>query len=499
VILERDRGSAEGHFLAGLVARAAAQWAEAEQRFRTALAADPGRHDAAIEVADLCVRRQRNSEAVALLDRYRASLDNSPYYLGMAADAYARLDLHQRAWARYRRACELPPEGERFQEGLAASSTFLGKTDEARSIYESLLARHPNHQRWHHQLSRLVTARDFGHVDRMRAVLEATRLPPERNIFLYYALGKELEDLGAWDEAFHYYEKAGAAAKRASGYDVGTDLAIMEAVSSACDAAWLGSGGPVAHTDERGTPIFVVGLPRSGTTLVERIIASHSRVQSVGETFFLPAAIRSESRVAAAPGMTPEVVRAAAAAPAARIHARYFEAVQYKLDGRPMFVEKLPENWLWLGFIARSFPEARIVHVRRHPMDACFAMFKQSWFRFAYTVDDVGRYYLAYHRLMSHWRTVLNDRLTEIEYESLVTDQEGRTRALLDALGLEFEPACLRFEENAAPTRTASAVQVREKMHTRSVGRWKHFEHRLSDLRRYLEDHGIDVRNGGDD
>ena len=493
-ILNGENHSAEGHFLAGLAAKAAAQLDRAEQSFRRALAADPGRYDAAVELADLYLGWQRNFEALSLLEDYRARLQGSPLYLGMAAAAYSRLDLHEIAWPLYRRARDMQPEVEAFEAGLAASGVYLGKTEDARVIYESLLERHPQHQRYHYQLARLSTATDFGHVERMRAVLDSTNRPAEENIFIYYALGKELEDLGEWDEAFRYYEMAGAAAKRASNYDVGEDLALIDAVMGTCTGAWRRSPFPaVEPAPGDPVPVFIVGLPRSGTTLTERIVSSHSLVRTIGETYGLRAAIRGESDVDAGRSMTPDMIRAAAAADPARIRKRYLDSVAYKLGSEPVFVEKLPENVLYLGFIARSFPEAGIVHVRRNPMDVCFAMFKQSWFRYAYTLEDVGRYYVAYDRLMSHWRSVIPDRLTEVAYESLVAQQDQETRRLLQSLGLEFEVACLRFEENAVGRATASAVQVREKMHSRSVDRWRRFERQLRGLRDYLEGAGIEI------
>jgi Sulfotransferase family len=167
------------------------------------------------------------------------------------------------------------------------------------------------------------------------------------------------------------------------------------------------------------------------------------------------------------------------------------DAAQYKFGDEPVFIEKLPENYLYLGFMAKGMPEAHIVHLRRHPLDACLAMFKQSYFRYAYTLEDVGRYYLAYNRLMEHWRSLLGSRLIEVSYEALVSDQEGETRKLLKRLGLEFELACLNFEKNTAASSTASAVQVREKMHSRSVDRWRHFERQLQPLKAMLEAQGI--------
>jgi hypothetical protein len=161
-----------------------------------------------------------------------------------------------------------------------------------------------------------------------------------------------------------------------------------------------------------------------------------------------------------------------------------------------MFIEKLPENFLYLGFIAKAWPDAGIVYLRRNPMDTCFAMYKQvfTWaYKFSYSLETLGRYYVAHDRLLRHWRAMLGERLVEIQYESLVADQEGQTRMLLERLGLEFEPACLEFEKNEAASATASSVQVREKIHSRSVDRWRHFEAELRPLSRMLAAAGIAI------
>lgn len=161
-----------------------------------------------------------------------------------------------------------------------------------------------------------------------------------------------------------------------------------------------------------------------------------------------------------------------------------------------MFIEKLPFNFLYLGFIAAAWPQARLVHLVRNPMDACFSMYKQvfTWaYPFSYSLDSLGRYYVAHDRLAQHWRTLLGDRLIEVEYETLVADQEGQTRLLLDRLGLPFEQACLQFDQNQAPSTTASSVQVRERVHTGSVRRWKRYDRHLQPLREQLEAAGIRV------
>jgi tetratricopeptide (TPR) repeat protein len=494
-ILKRDRDSAEGHFLGGQAAKATGMVDAAEKSFQKALAIDKRRYDAAVELAELYVRLQRNREAVALLRSCTGHLGNSPLYLDMAASAFSRMDLHEEALPLYRRASELQPEIERFRTGLAGCNVYLGEVDEARRVYEELLRRHPGHQRFHYELAQLRTATDLQHVSQMKAVLDQAALPDRENIFLYYAIGKELEDLRLWDEAFEYYERAGNAVKAVSPYNVETDIELIDTIIETCSESWLRSVAPAdAGQASYPRPVFVVGLPRTGTTLMERIVSSHSRVGSVGETFFLPQTLRAISGVRGTENLSAEIVRSAAAAAPGDLPSRYLDAVSYKLSGEPMFVEKLPENFLLVGFIARSFTEHAVIHLKRHPMDACFAMYKQSYFRYAYSLDDVGRYYVAYERLMRHWRSLLGNQLIEVSYEELVANPEERIRQLLRRLGLSFEDACLNIEKSRASSRTASAVQVREKIHTRSVDRWRHFARQLAPLQSFLTQQGIEAR-----
>ena len=493
-ILRRDGRSAEGHFLQGLLEKARRRPAAAQAAFRHALDLDHGRYDAAMELAALLIASGRSVEAVRLLEAHEGQLGNSPRYLDAAGLAYTKLGLHDRAWSAYEKANTLQPGVPSLQAHLAACAVYVGRIEEARTIYRSLLQRAPDHQRNHYELSQLERARDRGHVEQMLDVLRRTRLPPERNIFLYYALGKELEDLGEWGEAFRYYRMAGDAATSVSPYRVSEDVEVIDTVIATCSPEWLASGAVVSSAQgSPGTPVFIVGLPRTGTTLTDRILASHSLVESIGETFLVPATLHRLAGHPASDRMTAATIEQAAQRDVAEIARGYLEGVSYRLGGRPFFIDKLPENFLYLGFIAAAFPDARLVYLRRHPMDACFAMYKQAFFRFAYNLDDLGQYYLAHMRLLEHWRHVLGNRLVEIPYESLVEDPGTEIRRLLQGLGLVFEPGCLEFDRTPGAVATASSAQVREKIHTRSVGRWRRFEAELRPLRDMLEAAGITI------
>jgi len=497
-ILGRQRDSAEGHFLLGLCEKASNRPEQAVKSFGRALGCDAERYDAAVEKAGQHLRLHEHGAAAGLLDEYAERLGNSPLYLDMAGTIYTNIGLPDRGWPLYRKANDLQPGVAMLQANLAACSVYVGKLDEARDLYGQLLQKAPDHQRYHYELSRLARAKDSSHVDAMLGVLDKRELAPEKNVYLYYALGKELEDLERWDESFDFYKKGGDAAASLGNYTVENDVQTIDRVIAVCNRDWLSKGAPqagAAVTDK--TPIFVVGLPRSGTTLTERILSSHSRVESVSESFFMQDVIRQVSGAAGtdpmSPAMSPGIIDAAAGKNITRIAKGYMQAIAYRFGDKPLFVEKFPENFLYLGFIAKAFPEARLVHLNRNPMDNCFALYKQSFFRYAYRLEDLGPYYVAYRRLHDHWRNVLGDRLVEVDYEALVAEQERTTRALLDAVGLDFEEACLRFEQNKTASNTASSVQIREKVHTRSVNRWKHYGAHLGPLRDYLEKAGINV------
>jgi tetratricopeptide (TPR) repeat protein len=482
---------AEGPFLMGLVHKAARRAAAASEQFEEALSRNTERYDAAIELASQRLLLNRYAEARDLLGRYQERLHDSPLYLDMAAQAFFAMGHYEQAWPLYQRACELQPDIEIFQAHKAACAVYLGDIESARTIYKSLLKRHPKHQQTHYELSQLARARDDRHIKQMRKILSKADDTPAKNIYLYYALGKEYEDLGRWDDAFRFYKKGGDAVKSIGQYDVADDVSLIDKVIETCTAEWLREGAATNTTEK--TPIFIVGLPRTGTTLTDRILSSHSEVQSAGESQLLQMVLRDGTRAGNQIGINRQQLEAAALRDPESIARAYVEAISHRLGEEPFFVEKLPENVLYLGFIAKAWPDAKIIHLRRNPMDACFAVYKQSFFRFAYSLDDLAQYYLAYDRLSRHWRETLGSRLVEVHYEELVADPETRTRRLLSELGLKFEVACLNFDQNAAPVATASSVQVREKVHTRSVEKWKKFERQLQPLREQLEQGGVEL------
>mgnify|MGYP001819252998 CR=1 FL=1 len=496
-----DKKNPEGYFQAGLVERAKKNPATARKEFRKALELDPQRYDAAIELANQYAIARRDADALATLEKYVPMLDNSPVYLDLAGSIYTDIGLPQKGYPLFKKATELQPGVDLFQANLASSAVYAGEIDEAERIYRSLLERFPKHKRNHYHLSRLRRARDDQHVRQMKDLIRKSNEAPEQNIFLYYALGKELEDLERWEESFDYYKKAGDAVTSVANYDIRHDIELIDRIIEICDEPWLKEDlDRIGSEPSDKTPIFIVGLPRTGTTLTERIISSHSQVQSLGETLFFQMVLRRESRIESTENMTVEMIEALSLIDTQDIAWGYEEAVAYRLGDEPFFIDKLPFNFMYLGFIAKAWPNAKIVHLARNPMDACFSMYKQvfTWaYKFSYSLDWLGQYYIAHDRLRRHWQSLLGDRMIDVRYENLVADPENQTRLLLDQLGLEFEEACLNFDKNQVPSTTASSVQVREKVHSGSVNRWKRFERQLQPLREQLEAAGIEIEPAG--
>jgi tetratricopeptide (TPR) repeat protein len=497
-IIRREPDNPEGYFLSGLAHKISKRPKECIELFEKALALDSTRYDAAIELANQYTILRRNGEAAKLLKKYQDSLSNSPLYLDMAGTVYSNIGMVQEAWPLFKKANELQPGIDRFQANLAACGVYLGKIEETEEIYRALLKRFPGHRLNHYELSRLKKAKDYSHIEQMKEILRNSGETPDKHIFLYYAIGKELEDLEQWDESFDYYRKAGDAVCSVADYDVAEEVEFIDTIMEVCNSDWLEDSMdaiPASATEK--TPIFIVGLPRTGTTLTERIVSSHSRVVSLGETTFIQMILRRESDIPGSKHMNwPDMIRSVAAKDIRLLAKGYMDAVEYRLGEEPMFIDKAPFNFLYVGFIAKAWPEARIVHLVRNPMDSCFSMYKQvfTWaYRFSYSLDGLGRYFVAYDRLRKHWQTILGDRLIEVEYEALVADPEGQTRRLLDRLGLEFEQACLDFDRNKTPSTTASSVQVRKKVYRSSVNKWTRFARQLQPLRDHLERAGIQV------
>jgi tetratricopeptide (TPR) repeat protein len=442
--------------------------------------------------------RIRQGQCLARLGRRREALataaaaDAMPTPTAALADGlgtlYSHCDEPGRALPHYLRAVAMAPAVPAYLYNLATAQRMLGDLAGAEDSLDRVIAASPSdHAAYLTRADLRRQTRDRNHVAALQARLAATDLDRAGEITLCFALAKELEDLGRHAESFTHLQRGCSLQRASTPYDVGTDVATMDQIVARHDAAALRAGPPGDPSEE---PIFVIGLPRSGTTLVESILAAHDDVLAPGELQAFPqACIEAVGALAGGnPGKLEFVQRALEVDPAA-LGRRYLEATRPQTGSRPRFVDKLPLNYLYAGLIHRALPRARIVALERDPMDSCYAMYKTlftSAYPFSYDLDDLGRYHLAWQRLMRHWREVLGPALLVVRYEDLVADQEGVSRRLLEHCGLAWQPACLEFHRRSGAVATASAAQVRQPLYSTSVGRWRHYEAELAPLARRL-------------
>lgn len=392
------------------------------------------------------------------------------------------------AYRAFSRAREAAPDRPDVLFNFAAAAAFLGRTEEAEDAYDRVIGTDPTNGEAclnRSQLRRQTT--DRNHVPELRAAL-AQPLPWEKEAPLRYALGKELEDLGEYDEAFANFAAGASVRRRHMRYSVDDDVQAMEQIAAAHDAKWC---RPATEPHPRTGPIFILGMPRSGSTLLERMLGRHSEVQALGELPAFGQAVVATFRdhTGRMPTSKRELIESSAGLPRGAIGQRYRSMIAPLRDGRPRFTDKLPINFLYCGLIARELPDATLLHIRRDPLDLCFAVFKTLFrdaYPFSYDLAELGAYHQGYGALMGHWREALGERLVEVDYEDLVSAPGETLKVLLPRLGLDAEDDCLNPELDRSAVMTASASQVRQPIHTRSVGAASRYERHLGPLRAAL-------------
>ena len=380
-------------------------------------------------------------------------------------------------------ATALCPAHAGYRYNLATAQRMLGDFPAAEAMLDTVVAANPDDARAYYTRSDLrIQTPDRNHVAELLRLIEARHRPAQQEILLRFALAKELEDLARYEDAFLHLERGCDLQRRLMKYDVAEDVATLRRIIEKHDFSSLGRDtGP--NSDEC---IFVLGLPRTGTTLVERILASHSGVVSAGESPAFAAELvkAAELRFGRRLGKR-ELVERASELDAHALGLAYLQAARPAAFAGLRFIDKQPLNYLYLGLIRRVLPRARIIAVVRDPMDTCFAMYKTLFagaYPFSYDFSDLARYYACWHDLMRHWQACLGDDLLIVRYEDLVGDQEGVTRGILQHCGLTWEDACLTFQHHRGAVTTASAVQVRRGLYSTSVGKWRCYERQLAPL-----------------
>lgn len=451
---------------------------DSENLLRRALEIAPGFGAARANLATLLYRHNRAAEALAELDQLVGTEDENPGHDNLRAAALSKLGGFDEAIGLYQAVLDKAPRQPKVWMSLGHMLKTVGRTDEGVAAYRKALELQPTLGEVWWSLANLKTVRfSAADVTAMQNALATPGLADEDRFHLDFALGKALEDAKQYNASFAHYAAGNALRRVSLDYDAGETTAFVDESTALftqdffAERAGQGCDAP--------DPIFIIGMPRAGSTLLEQILSSHSRVEGTSELPDIPALARRGAYPERLAELGPDKFKA--------LGEEYLERTRVqRKTGRPLFIDKLPNNWAHVPFIHLILPRAIIIDARRHPLGCCFSNFKQHFARgqaFSYSLTDLGHYYADYVRLMAHVDRVLPGRMHRVIYERMVDDTESEVRALLAACGLDFEDQCLRFHETERAVRTASSEQVRRPIFREGTEGWQPFEPWLDDLK----------------
>jgi len=468
---------------------------QAERLFRRAVANAPDFVMAQIDLGSALKKQNRLEEAI---DQFRQAISLAPdnvqaYYLlgatlALAAQTYQAVEAYQGVLA-------LAPTHAGAMLGLGHVLKTVGRQEEAIEAYRNCIRRKPQNGETYWSLANLKTYRlsdeDINQMESMAASGDDLneQVSKESRVNFLFALAKAYEDRGEFGRAWEYYHEGNHSRRIMENYDPVRDEVMNDEIEKVFNRDFLSENTGLGHPSAE--PIFVVGLPRSGSTLIEQILASHSQVEGTSELPYAGAVANSLNRNRADGINYPRAVHELEEEHFKRLGGDYLEFARiHRTEGKPFFIDKMPNNFPTVGFIHLMLPNAKIIDARRYPLDSCLSSYRQLFARgqsFTYDLTEIGEYFLQYQRMMDHWHEVLPGRCLTVQYEEVVTDFENQVRRLLDYCELPWEDACVRFYETERPVRTASSEQVRQPVYSKSVNFWRNHQEHLGELIEVLE------------
>lgn len=456
--------------------------AEAEGFYTQALAVKPDHLPANLNLASIMRSERRFTEALAVLERASKAVPQNESLANNLGNAYRDLDRLEEAVTAYKRATAIKPGFALAWINLGTALNHLGRKDEAIAALRRAIAAAPRYGEAYMQLADMVRpGLDDPSVADMKHYLADPATVAADRMYLAFALGRTHDANGAFDKAFSYFRQGNQLKRGTLNFSIEGERRFIGALKEAFSKDFMAKAPASEIADD--TPVFIIGMMRSGTTLMEQILASHPEVEGGDELPWIP-----DLTVRSAPfeGLAyPQSVRAMSRAELTRRGARYIELLRQRFGSKPRHVtDKLPGNFLAAGFINLALPKARIVHMRRNPLDTCLSIYTTLFAElhyYAYDLAELGEFYTLYHGLMQHWDAVMPGKILHVNYEDLVARPEPEIRKVLDFCGLPFDARCLDFHKTERRVRTASTNQVREQLNDRSIGRWRNYEPYLSD------------------
>ena len=490
-VLNNNPRNVDALRMLAMVAATAKRYDDAERLLRKAVGIAPDFLTAVVDLGRVLKEQDRFEEAIDCFKNAIAINPNNPHTHFLLASAYSPAALNHEAAREYRRALDLAPEHPGALLGLGNALKTIGKQDEAIKAYRDCIRVRPDNGEIYWSLANLKTYRfsDEQIAEMAARVDNPEGLTEQSEVNFLFALGKAHDDRQDYDQAWRYYERGNGKQRMLAQYDPVQTETINDAIVEVFDKALLEEKAGKGCPDR--APIFVLGLPRSGSTLVEQILASHSQVEGTSELPYLGRVAMSLNRNRADGVNYPEAVRELEAAHLTALGEDYINYAQlHRTERKPFFIDKMPNNFPTIGFLNLILPQAKIIDARRHPLDACVGNFRQHYAKgqtFSYDLTDLGEYCLQYLRMMDHWHQALPGRILTVQYEELVTDFENQARRLLDHCELPWEEACGRFYETERPVRTASSEQVRQPIYTGALNFWRNYERHLDELIEIVE------------
>lgn len=453
----------------------------------------PDFHVARSNYVTALARYQRFDDALRENEHLRQKQPDNLSHQVQFASTLSMAGRFEQAHSAFAKALERAPTSERILTSYGHSLRYGGKGSEAVDIYLRAIESDPAAGEAYWSLANLKTFRfDDTRIASMVDQYDGLEHPSENKFHLAFALGKAFEDREEFDRSFQAYAEGNAIKRQFSSYDAEKTRERVDKLIMHCGSELWGSTGHPSNE-----PIFILGLPRAGSTLLEQILVSHSKVEATAE---LPFIGRIANEIAGARSREeklsyPEVLATLTPEDCLKYGQQYLDLSSGYRTGKPHFIDKLPNNWQHVALIKTILPNATIIDARRHPMAACFANFKQLFARgqeFTYSQEDIGRYYADYLRLMNHWHEVFPGGLLTVQYESVVADLESQVRLLLEHCKLDFEDACVTYYEKDRAVRTASSEQVRQPIYRDALALWENYREFLSPLESTLAEQGVE-------
>ncbi len=462
-------------------------YSDAENLLQRCLQLAPDFHLARLNYANVLGKREKLEEAMTEIDQLLEAEPNKPAYLAQRAAILVRMGDFARAIPCYEYLLSRFPAQAKIALSYGHALKTVGQQDKAIEAYRQAISLRPSFGDGYWSLANLKTFRfEDSDIEAMHAEIGANTCSRTDYFHLCFALGKALEDRKQYDEAFHYYKLGNRSKEKLEGYDADTTERIVQEIKSVCDSKlFLTSGGQGCPAPD---PIFIVGLPRSGSTLLEQILASHSQVDGTKELVHILSFVRrlGGRRKKSEASRYPAALSELGAEQLSELGQEYMDRSKIQRGTAPFFIDKMPNNFFHVGLINLILPNAKIIDSRRHPMAACFSGYTQLFARgqpFTYSLSDIGRYYRDYIDVMDHWDDVLPSRVLRVQYEDVVADTEAQVRRLLDYCELPFEEGCLQFHQTERPVRTASSEQVRQPIYSGALAHWRNYEKYLDALK----------------